>query len=64
MSERAPAVGEIEITPEMLDAGASVLCGFETETADERYWAEEVYRAMAARRRLVTALDQYDTDQS
>ncbi len=37
---------EIEITPEMIEAGASVLCGFETLTASESYWAEMVYRAM------------------
>jgi hypothetical protein len=37
---------EIEITPEMIEAGACVLCRFETFTADEEYWAKEVYRAM------------------
>jgi hypothetical protein len=37
---------EDEITPEMIRAGASVLYGFETQTADEAYWAVEVYRAM------------------
>ena len=35
-----------EITPEMIQAGASVLYGFETQTADEAFWAAEVYRAM------------------
>jgi hypothetical protein len=35
------------ITPAMLDAGERVLCSFETFTADERYWAERVYEAMA-----------------
>jgi hypothetical protein len=39
---------EIEITPEMIEAGAAVLCRFETFTASEEYWAEEVYRAMRA----------------
>jgi hypothetical protein len=39
---------EPEITPEMIEAGASVLCGFETLTASEGYWAELVYRAMYA----------------
>lgn len=38
--------GEIEVTPEMAEAGARVLCAFETFTAGEAYWAEEVYRAM------------------
>jgi hypothetical protein len=37
---------EIEITPEMIEAGASVRCGFETFTVSEEYWAEMVYRAM------------------
>lgn len=37
---------EIEITPEMIEAGARVLIGFETETCSERYWAQEVYLAM------------------
>jgi hypothetical protein len=37
----------VEITPEMIEAGASVLCRFETFTAGETYWAAEVYRAMA-----------------
>jgi hypothetical protein len=31
----------------MIHAGAKVLCGFETLTAGESYWAAEVYRAMA-----------------
>ena len=39
---------EIEITPAMMDAGAAVLCGFETEITDETYWAKavKVYVAM------------------
>jgi hypothetical protein len=47
---KAPATEKIEITPEMIEAGASVLCRFETFTAGESYWAEEVYKAMASRR--------------
>jgi hypothetical protein len=39
---------EIEVTPEMIEAGVSVLCGYETLTAGESYWAGEVYRAMRA----------------
>jgi len=38
---------EIEITPGMIKAGASVLCGFNTYFTDEAYWAQETYRAMA-----------------
>ena len=41
----APA-NEIEITPEMIAAGAEVLYAFETETTDETYWAIKVYVAM------------------
>lgn len=33
-------------TSEMIAAGAGVLASFETEQADEFYWAERVYRAM------------------
>ncbi len=44
---------EIEITPAMIEAGAAVLCSFETLTAGEEYWARKTYLAMrkAARRR-------------
>ena len=41
-------VSEIEVTPEMIEAGAFLLCGFQTTTLDEEHWAEAVYRAMAA----------------
>lgn len=36
----------VEISPEMIAAGVRVLCGYETFTADEAYWAREVYLAM------------------
>ena len=38
---------EIEVTPEMIEAGASVLFRMETAFAREEFWAEEVFRAMA-----------------
>ena len=38
---------EIEVTPEMIEAGASVLCGFNTYFTGEAFWAEKVYRVMA-----------------
>ena len=41
-------VSEIEITPEMIKAGASVLYRMELAFAREELWAEEVYRAMAS----------------
>jgi hypothetical protein len=41
-------IPEIEITPAMIEAGVAVLCAFETETADEAYWAKRVYLAMVA----------------
>lgn len=34
------------ITPAMTEAGAKVLCRFETLTRDEASWAEEVYLSM------------------
>ncbi len=37
---------EIEVTPGMVRAGASVLCGMELAFASEEYWAEKVYKAM------------------
>ena len=41
-------VSEIEVTPEMVEAGASVLYGMELAFASEEFWAERVYRAMAS----------------
>jgi len=37
---------EIEITPEMIEAGALVLAGFDTYFCSEEIWAERVYLAM------------------
>ena len=37
---------EIEITPEMIEAGAAILYGYETLTRGEEWWAVEVYRSM------------------
>ncbi len=39
---------EIEVTPEMIEAGASVLYGMELAFAGEEFWAKEVYKAMAS----------------
>ena len=39
---------DVEITPEMIEAGASILYRMETAFAGEEFWAEEVYRAMAS----------------
>ncbi len=38
----------VEITPEMIEAGASVLYKMELAFASEEFWAREVYRAMAS----------------
>ncbi len=43
-------VAEIEVTPEMIKRGASVLYRMTTHIADEEYWAEEIYTAMASLR--------------
>ncbi len=37
---------DVKITPEMIEAGASVLCSFDTHFTDEACWAKETYRAM------------------
>jgi hypothetical protein len=44
----APAIVEedIEITPEMIEAGSLVLAGFDTTFESEAMWAERVYTAM------------------
>ncbi len=42
-------VDNIEVTPEMVEAGTSVFCRMTILVADEEFWAEEIYRAMAAR---------------
>ena len=36
----------IEVTPDMIKAGASVLYGFDTLTRSEASWAEDVFLAM------------------
>ena len=52
MSDRPaePNTDEIEITEAMLDAGERVLMSFHTMFANERTWAEKVYRAMQGTR--------------
>jgi hypothetical protein len=42
---------EIEVTKEMIEAGAAILMGFSTYFRDEESWAEDVYRAMVAARK-------------
>ena len=41
-------VTEVEVTPEMVDAGSAVLCRMNLSLADEEFWAVELYRAMTA----------------
>lgn len=48
-AEEDEIVDEIEITPEMIEAGAAVLCHMSPSMGEPDYWAEEVYRAMMAR---------------
>jgi hypothetical protein len=43
-------IAEPEVTPEMIEAGTNVLYRMTTHIADEEYWAEEIYRAMASLR--------------
>jgi hypothetical protein len=45
---------ELEVTPEMIEAGAAVLCRMTTYFgADEEVWAERIYRAMTSARRNI-----------
>ena len=46
--ESRPAGAEIEATPEMIEAGAKVICSVTFDLGDQEFWAEKVYRAMAA----------------
>ena len=52
--DRPATEAEIEATQEMREAGGEVLYGFDANTpfrtADEKYWATQVFRAMWARR--------------
>jgi len=47
---------EIEITPEMIEAGASVLFGFETFFADEELWAARVFETMVRAHRVCAVM--------
>jgi hypothetical protein len=46
-----------EITPEMIEAGATILLGFDTFFEDERSWAVRVYRTMRAAARTEPGLE-------
>ncbi len=46
--QNGQAGAEIEITPEMIEAGVSVLCEFNTFEASEEYWARRVFAAMVS----------------
>jgi hypothetical protein len=49
---------EVEITPEMIEAGKDVLCGMTTYFgADEGDWAEQVYRVMFSLRPAPREID-------
>lgn len=39
---------QIFLTPEMIKAGASILCGMELIFANEEFYAQQVFRAMVA----------------
>jgi hypothetical protein len=47
---------EIEITPEMIEAGASVLYRMELAFANEEFYAERIYRAMFSRSPIARAI--------
>ena len=46
--DRATNPEEIEITPEMIEAGVSLLCAFDTTFENENIWAERIFRGMWA----------------
>lgn len=43
-------VPEFEVTPEMIEAGVSVLCAVDTTFESEAEWVKRIYRAMVAAR--------------
>jgi hypothetical protein len=45
MQDKMPE--EIEVTKEMIEAGAAILMGVSTYFRDEESWAEDVYRTMS-----------------
>jgi hypothetical protein len=51
----APADGEIEITPEMIEAGAAALAECSSDYYDPEDVAAAIYRAMETVRRLAPA---------
>ena len=59
---------DIDVTPEMIEAGVAILYGYETETIGEEYWAEKIYKAMRmaapvqddAMKRIVQCLTETD----
>jgi hypothetical protein len=46
-----PKADEIEVTPEMIEAGADVIRDLEQDDPSPWYLAEAVYRAMVRRKR-------------
>jgi len=52
---------EIEVTPEMIEAGVAILYGYETDTVGEEYWAETIYKAM---RKVALAAQRFDRKES
>lgn len=50
----APEPDEIEVTPEMIEVGVSVLCAWEPKFENEAEAACNIYRAMTRARRLVS----------
>lgn len=49
MADRPALTDEIEVTPEMIEAGAEMLFGFDWQDGATTEVVQDVYRAMAAR---------------
>jgi hypothetical protein len=55
----APTEGEIEITPEMIEAGVEVFCNFHFDFDDGRAFVVDLFKAMELARRRKIRLESY-----
>jgi phage head maturation protease len=44
--DKESSTEEIEITPEMIEAGCDVIAGYNLKFESEEEWVEKIYRAM------------------
>ena len=48
---------EIKVTPDMIEAGVSVLYAFDTTYEGENIWAERIFKKMWAKRKLTESTE-------